>query len=360
MKKTFTTKVLSMVLMVAVIASIMAPAFASESPQKILTDSQMEQLSSALEDVAPLRETMGLKDVDFTNLYLGSPIPAYEYIENGLTVMNISYYPLFSAGELVAFAMCDELSGSFNTITALVPETKELISANSSQAFVYDRDSCYLLIDGEYHHLVDSEMITESRNDVDKCTPTDDVPCSDSNATQAVPFSDVMPLAVTATCNVSYVTQNGATNYCWAATVACIGNYLTGKSKNAIEIAQSYWGTNYNKSLDPDKAMDVLKSQYNKSYTYKANVPTDSTIYNNLVAGYPLYGRMINPNTAQTHAVTIYSYSMTGGYIAIMDPEYKDGIPVYSKYTSGVGYRYGYTSPYSGNYMYLCEYCSYS
>lgn len=360
MRKTFLLKVFAIILPVAMITSIMTPVFAGESPQAILSANQMEHLSSALEDIAPLRETLGLKDVDFTDLYLASPIPVYEYIDNSLSKMRISYYPLFSAGELAAFAIWDESSDSFSITAALVPETKALISTNSSQAFVYDRDSCFLLMDGAYHHLLDSEMVTESRNDLDDCIPADDVPCSDNNALQAVPFSDIMPLAVTATCNVSYVTQNGATNYCWAATVACIGNYLTGKSKTAIEIAKSYWGTNYNKSLEPSIAVNVLKSQYNKSYTYKSYVPTDSTLYNNLISGYPLYGRMINPNSAQTHAVTIYSYSMTGGYIAVMDPEYSYGIVVYSKYTSGVGYRYGYTSPASGNDLYLCEYCSYS
>lgn len=359
MKNAFMVKVFSMVLVVTVIASIMAPVFASERQQLILDVGQMEKLSSALEDVATLRGTMGLENVDFTSLSLGTSIPTYEYVENSVNAMNISYYPIFHAEELVAFAMCDEFSGSFNIITALVPETKELISVNSSQAFVYDRDSCYLLVDGEYHHLVDSAMITESRNDIEECVPVDDVLCSEGNATQAIPFSGVMPLAVTATCNVSFVSQNPPSNYCWAATVACIGNYLTGESYSAITIAKSYWGASYNYSLSPDKAMNVLKSKYNKEYTYNDCVPTDSTLYNNLVAGYPLYGRMINPNTAQTHAVTIYAYSMTGGYISIMDPEY-GSVVVYSKYTTGVGYRYGYTSPYSGNYMYLCEYCSYS
>lgn len=117
-------------------------------------------------------------------------------------------------------------------------------------------------------------------------------------------------------------------NICWAATIACINNYVHGTSLTAIQVAKTYYGENYNKSFSTSSSAGVMRAHYNLLYQYYARVPSSNIILSNIQSGYPIYGRFVHSSGG--HAVTIYGVNLISGYITVMDPEFGSTICYYS------------------------------
>ena len=152
-----------------------------------------------------------------------------------------------------------------------------------------------------------------------------------------------------ATLSVSVVSQLPYSNICWAASVACIGNYLTSSSYTAVDVAKTVYGTNFNQTASAETALGALKNIYGVGYTYHVSVPSDDTIYNNLSKGYPIYS--LWSYSSGNHATVIRGV-LTNSYVMVMDPEF--GFTTAWK-NSGV---YSYVSGYSGVTLELFAYGS--
>ena len=121
-------------------------------------------------------------------------------------------------------------------------------------------------------------------------------------------------------CSVNYVTQQPYEYICWAASIACITNYIRGTLYTAVEIAQDCLGSNFNQKLGFPAIPELLNEYLDDAayYTGAENL-FDSHIMGNLSQGYPLLG--VFYSEWGSHAVTIYRYySVDYGTIWIMDP----------------------------------------
>ena len=151
--------------------------------------------------------------------------------------------------------------------------------------------------------------------------------------------------------NVSYVSQATNSNYCWASSVACIGNFLKNKSYTGEYVAQYVYGTNYDQGATPAQALAALKNIYGVSYTYYSTVPSDNTILNSISSlRRPLYSRW--SSSAGSHATVIDGINVIAGYITIMNPA--SGFMS----ASANGSSYTYISLNSGNTFTLYAYAN--
>ena len=152
-------------------------------------------------------------------------------------------------------------------------------------------------------------------------------------------------------CPVSYVPQ-GNDNICWAASDACIGNYLKGLNRSAVYVAQCYFTppADYNQGLsDGGLITTILNSVFNLSYTYHAWVtPSIYTSKSIISSGKPILAFL--QFGAAHHVGVIYGVSTTGNYFHIMDPT--------CGFVSGDwdGSTYHYFQPITGNSYDLIHY----
>ena len=289
--------------------------------------------------------------------YLGEEIPAYEYKEEGSIEEIMQFYPIFKGEELAYFAIIaeDEDGGHVQISDVFVSELKQQKTNMGNIAFVYDTKGCYIISDGKVFCAKTYEIENPYRGRLD---------FTDEDILQQVKLLQAGKLVkkeiinidaaaeskgLTAYLNVPFVSQEPPSNLCWAASVACIGNYLTGYSYTAPYIALYVYGSYYNQGATLSTALNALLSKYSINYIFSSatSAPSDSLIYNNLSAGYPVYS--IWTWYSGSHATVIKAIS-TGTYVIVMDPEY--GMSTAYK-ASGV---YKYYSGYSGVQLKLCGY----
>lgn len=323
---------------------------------------ELEAISSSLARIEQMKSQYGLDNVDFSNLYIGAEIPAYEIVNYQLVEFSRGLSPIYYDGQLVAFAIhsSNQSNDGFTQITtAMVNEARSIVGMANAICLIYDSESCYLYADGQPYFLASSGYTDSSRNKLSDIVVSELSPqCTPCGPVEKIPVCGAVPCVTDyQISNMTYIPK-GYSNLCWAATVACIGYRLSSLYYPAPAIASYYFDqddpVDYNKSLDPWDADDILEDVYGHTYQYSSSYPTGTVILTHVQAGHPIYGRFAVVG-AGTHACTIYGINMTG-YIYIMDPDYGP-IQATSQNISGVGYRYAYTSPVSYNTLYLAEYC---
>lgn len=332
--------------------------------EKFFDRQQIILLMEILNDVECQKSIIGLSEVDFAALKIGAPVQTYNYVDNTFKEAR-KMYPITYNNKLVLWII--DNGGQFQVTTALVNEVNSAIEDNVPFSIVYDRSSSYLYANDNFV-LVGSSALQDmtravlepdsimSRGDLKttaltentalgyKASTNSDLVCASAYAKSAPIYYE---------CGVSYVSQNPPSALCWAASVASIANYCKGKSLNAVTVAKGYYGaTDYNYGINPFEAPAVL-GNYDLTYSYKYEVPSDNVILENIVANYPIYGNFVVGLT--THAGVIYGTNVMSGYIYIMDPEF--GFTSASKGTNGY---YSYTSGYSGTTVTLISASCYS
>lgn len=342
MKKIITNFIavaLTTILLVPVTAFASETSFVSEEPD----------LSVNCENVA--EELAFLND---TNGTLGTPFYSYEYKDNTYEKTSYAWYPIIENNSIKSFVLQNIQNANDVQLTdCYVSELNKYYLDHTAIALIYDANACYaassngLAKIGEFGYIVkERDTIEAPGNVIDLYSENIEmhVPGEKVSSTEIMGAKkNVKRLNATASeanLTVPFVSQNPPSNICWAASVACIGNYLTSNSYTAKDIAQSVFGNSWNQAATISTAMTALKSKYNVSYTkIGGTAPSDSKIYNNISAGYPVYSTWKWTNGS--HATVIRGIK-TGSYVFLMDPEY--GYNVANK-TSGV---YSYTSGYSG------------
>ncbi len=303
------------------------------------------------------KETYGLEIVDFSLIKIGNVISVYDFV-NDEFVFSRDAYPLFYLDELVAvvyklddsrFQMTNGLAGVINSLNK-----KEI-------AIVYDAQGCHIY-DGESFNLI----VNSTENDGTKDVLRDGLDCSGISLTD---LSEREMLGYTAQpqsriqinwyCGVTYVTQNPYGQIYWAATTACISNYLTGSSYTAEGIAKDYYNSNveavFNQCIENFEELRILNEYIGDTIEYVGvgGVPSDNCILGNIRNKYPIYA-VFRASVYSYHATTIYHYALSGaGYISIMDPQI--GEVMMERGANG----YSYVSSYSNKeYTLARAYCA--
>lgn len=305
----------------------------------------LASVSSVLAGVARNREALQLGGVDFSALSICGAIRRYETIDGGLRELE-PFFPVVDQGGHVVFFVYDIGAQEPIVTTALTGDFETSRDAQDAVALVYDSSACYLAgKDGSLKRLGVSNYRVSERDSLGKTRKIDPEEIETAEVA-AIDVLDVGQSAVMraslASLAVSFVTQDPPSNMCWAACVACIGNYLRGGSRTAVSVAKGYYGSsNYDRPLTNTLIPAVLATNGVSGY-FHGSWPSDSLVSKNIGQGYPLVGIMsVNGNTTDTHAVVVRGY-VAMSQIYVMDPEF--GFTTAAKF----GSSYAYTSAYLG------------
>ncbi len=340
-------KIISLMLALAMIFSM---STISASATAVNT-TEVSEIVSALNAVECVKEQFGLASVDFEHLsYSTNYIYAYDYTSEGL-VYNSEFIPIAYDNSLIGWII--KATNDGNTVyqfsTAFVDQVNSIVSSEMSIAFIYDCNASYMYDGNQLYKLGDISLQVESRSilstsdvlntvnvTLNRLYGYNDLPYTSINTNSRAP--------IYYSCNVSFVSQNPPSNLCWAASSACIINYLNDSMTTADSVARNWFKTmvysEYNLTL-PFSSVDDVLSDYGISYTGRTQVPSDSIILRNIRNGYPIYGSFSWSNGS--HGVVIYGINLTSSYIYIMDPEY--GFCTASSSASGA---HTFVSGYSG------------
>lgn len=317
-----------------------------------------QEIIKILYDIEPVKETYNLNDQDISKLCIMEPIFGYECLNNKLCEI-IKLYPVFSKGELVLFALQGS-DGVFQVTTGLVSELKTKNLEHC--ALLYDRTNCYYYDGTEYEAICNyNREEVSSRGYIDTINLSNKTIWFTSSPLTVLADLSEMHLTMTpkrsstSVCYVSYVPQGQGTALCWAASTACIYNYLSGSSYSALNMAALYYGCSPS-SVPPHVGMNAyavagfMLNNLGILYSHQVSGLAPSVIQHNISSGYPMYG--VFQWSSGTHAVTIYHHESLNNMISVMDPEYGASSV---NYVSG---NYNYTSAYSGVSLTLIEWIS--
>lgn len=343
------SKKLTSILCAAALLVSALPAAAATTEEIPIDDKSA--IIMALQDVEENKDIFELGEVEFTDLYVGNSIQAYEYVETGLKELYFAY-PLFFNGDMVALAIKLK-DGHYQISSALVNEIK---SSNASTiSLIYDAHAVYLFDGKSLTLMAENSMVIPQRKYLNNALPNTSeanlnlCDLEEAEKLNYVPAKNAREQTYFS-CNVKYVPQGDKKLLCWAATIACINNYVNKTNLTAVSVAQNIYGTeDYDHSVAAAESAAIMRREYGLDYTYGGWPPSDSAMLNNIQSGYPMYGSFAT--TSQTlHAATIYGINPISGYITVMDPKFGSATAYY-----GLGSTYYYFSPNEGVDLFLVQ-----
>lgn len=317
MKKKWMSLVLTFALIFGIFPTI---GIAAEINEVTPSASERVAIIATLQYVEEDKNAFNLDEVEFSDLYIGDKIYTYEYTENGLDELYYAF-PIFYDGRIIALATKVSES-NFQISVNLASELNEI--RNLSIALIYDSNAVYVF-DGDTFSLLNTIPVTISyRQNFQDGYPdmsVENIKLCDLKKNTELNYTSSASTRVQTyfSCPVKYVPQGTGTDICWAATIACIVNYVQNKSLTAKDVAIAARDPiNYNQGMLPNDCAKVLQNIYNLNYTYINHVPSDLAILENIQTGYPLYGSFSNDH--RSHAGTIFGINIVSGYITVMDP----------------------------------------
>ncbi|MCR5627433.1 MAG: hypothetical protein K6F99_08945 [Lachnospiraceae bacterium] len=255
------------------------------------------------------------------------PVHTYEVIGQKVERNSMDFYPIFADGQLILFAVKCYVDGE--THIQLTEAFVDTLKGFSGQdvCLVYDKDSLYVMSEKSNLKIASGEESIESRGTfnertkISKATKTN-LSCENVKSVSckkalkaSIPDYKTISLP-----NVKYVTQDPYKNLCWAACVACIGNYITHSNYDTVDIAESVRATG--DKLDERMNYGMISIAFIKNsgfniYHRDFNSSSDEEIYYSLSNGWPVFSEW-QSNTR--HACVIRGIQ-TNSYLAIMDPQ---------------------------------------
>lgn len=285
------------------------------------------KIVTALRAAEYIKNDLGLSQVDFSDISVANPLTTYEYTSAGFEE-NIVMYPLLVENTLVAWAVESSSGNSvtYQISTGLVNEINDFTDSYSNIAIIYDYNGCYLYKENELNMLNESSFNASNRKSLTADINVDFSSLNLYNINSYIALGYTPEISTRASyytqLDVKFVTQRPPSDMCWAATIACIVNYVNGTNLNVLQVAIAHYGlSNFNQGLPSEDSADILSNTYDLPYTYRNSAPSDSVIMNNINKGFPIYASFKNQETGGRHAVTLYGYHIMAGYIFIMDPQ---------------------------------------
>lgn len=315
---------LSLILALCLSFALAAPAWATDTD--FANDSQKAAIIDVLQYVESDKESFNLSNVNFEDIEIGSAINAYEYTEDGFQEI-IKFYPLYYNSEIVALSTTTD-DEHYQIETALANKIAQ--SGIENVAIIYDAENCYLYDGSDFILVFDGLTTFEGRAllfnsrdvaDTSKLLLT--------GLYQSENLDYYLPLDNRASsiyrCNVLYITQQPYNNLCWAASTACITNYVKGRALTTEMVAREFYNSSVilDQAQSPETVEALMNNKYNLNYKYKNQRPSDSTILTNIKNNYPIYGSFFwydSKNNLYAHGTTIFAIDLMDGYISVMDP----------------------------------------
>ena len=318
-------KILSAVLVLALLLPSVLTVSASQTNFP-LSQSERLLLIDALSEIDLQKDSWGLENIDLNELNVGVPIPTYNYVE-GMLERSHNMYPLTTDDLLVLLAI--PINGQFQITNGLVAEINTLIDFNTPFALVYDANTAYIYSNQSLSILKHFDQEIGSRDVLNTdarlaVKGIDTVSLSQNTCLEYEGNNQDMQRSTSANvyCNVSYVTQHPYDNLCWAASVACIVNYIKGTSLDAATVAKKYYGnTNFDRSISPENLVDKIKDYGLTYYQFSNHGDFDNKIFSSICADNPV-GGSFDVIDGDCHASVIFGINVIAGRIQVMDPQF--------------------------------------
>lgn len=283
----------------------------------------IEGIIESLREIEPQKEYVGLGEVDFSELKIGEEIQVYDYTGEAFEESWIGF-PLFNDNELVAI-MFHVRDSHYQLMNGLA-EQISLANCNSL-AIVYDRNGCNIF-DGEKMTLILETRLDNPEMGIlpeESAEEYNDLKLADLTISSNLGYTASIQPRVQTTYSIGITpVYQQLTNICWAASTACISNYLKGTNLTSVKVAEDYYGRttdlNYREAIE--NVYYYFREIFpNENYIYDGSVPSDSALLSNMMNSKPIYGSFRSTLTQYYHAVVVYGYSLNG-YIWVMDPEF--------------------------------------
>lgn len=324
MKKRFISFVLALIMVVSIAPPL---AFAADTTDELETTSVIDKIINLVASVERAKESWGFGEVDFSNLYIGNPVFAYEYVDDSLEE-NSKLYPISEEGQLLFWAV---VADDMVTIsTDLIEQISGKIALDEPFSIIYDRYGCYAYTENSCEVLSayedDFEIETRSILTPKVIENNEEIVLTSLVSSALLEYEPVvMPYEPIYyyTLNVPVVNQLPNDKICWAACIASIVHQLKGTQVSAVDIAKQYYGYDYNDSANGDDVQKLLRENYNIDYFSYRAMPTDYVIYRNLLDNYPIYSRWKRVDgKTPGHACVLYGIDTytAGGTVFLMDP----------------------------------------
>ncbi len=211
--------------------------------------SDIDGITSVLNAVEPVKKQTGLSGVDFYELTYAGSINAYDYTKDGL-IFNCEFIPIKHEGALVGWVIKKITDGEiyYQFTTAFAEKVNRIADVDTGFAIIYGYDASYLYDGKDIYMLgsvsipVEGREILESAKQLESANVTFRSIVESYELTYSNPDLNAR-LSVYFSCNVKYVSQPKNSLLCWAASAACIVNYLKNMDLRATAVAIKWFGT---------------------------------------------------------------------------------------------------------------------
>lgn len=367
MKKRWKKAASLLLALVMVFSILVFPASALGSSQDTDT-AEFDIVSQHAENYLKILSTVDQNDIsvsiNYQNVSIGTPIPIYSYTNGEVEILNARHYPIFSNNEIVGVVTAYEnpngnLSTQFST--SMAAELSAYLSNHTSIALVGDDYALYATDGVQMSKLMDCvTTVAEPASAISEYSQTlTRLPASAIIAdVQTITVCPLRQLSVSASAAaaardvafynmlpVPYVSQNNSTytntKICWAACLACTGNYLIGQNKfDAFSLADKYIGR-----YDQDLHISLFNLAFRPSDYYGIDYyetyyapPAYSHLKALVDAGYPTIVRVTQTqgDFGWGHFIVAYGYWQDTSYTVLyMDPDHSDKFTMGSVDTNG-------------------------
>lgn len=322
------------------VLAISMPIFASTESFSTIADISVEKqvaslTSEVLRTMEPEKELYGLEDIDFSTLYLGSQIPAYELDESGINaITDVFYFPVFSGDTWVATSFVtygDRGEMIVQISTEYAEKYAELEQLDDEVALIFDESSAYIYTNNtaiitatssdRISHRINIKDIKESGITINPMTTLlakkTTIPIKKNAYVTRSAFDNQKYLSV------PLIKQAANSLQCWAACIASIRGYY-GKSTTIDQVYNFADVTKY-KGATLAKCKSVLQkygfkvTEYSQSFFNWYQLRTEIYTYENPIFAECKY------NNSLGHAVVVRGYYVNSqasgiGIISYMDP----------------------------------------
>jgi hypothetical protein len=267
----------------------------------------------------------GLENINFTDLRIGAPIQTYNYINNNL-VPSGELFPISANGELVLWA--SPQGDQYQISNALVSEINSVITNGTSFSLVYDATSAYIYTNGDATLIKEFTYTVPSRSNLTTSTDlsTFDIETTSLSNSVSIGYGVASRNAPqNVWCSVTNVPQNYSYT-CWAATIACIYNYVNDLTGSAMlddrTVAREVFGLNFDQMLEWEDvawALGIFDLDYIGTNINNLGGLQENIIFNSIYNGFPVFG-CFDVLDGDGHAATIYGCNIIAGRLVVMDP----------------------------------------
>lgn len=340
-------KMISLLLVLALVVGICPAAFAGEN-ETVLQEDIQEKMLQLLATAEPEKEMYGLGGVDFHKVSIGCEVPAYRVKDGELVSADIRLFPILNNSEICSLFYIVQASGEetyAQLSTDLVVPIDQHTEQGDSFAIIYDEEGAYIYANGIVSLLGRTEEATgktregksasilteEHLKNITTCMSREQQTLNVYDYKQSLPQPRIEQAKYL---NVQVIKQPSGENICWAITCTAIINYVK-KTNYSYKTIWKQFNGGVNKGETMTFATAKMDEYYEMNYDPQTSVSSidKNFVLAQLTNGFPIYGSFdgkADDGSTWGHAVTIRGINLNTNVFSVMN-----STPTTTGYTLG-------------------------